>query len=163
MLHIEGPEGLELFYATPDSAGFDIRANEAAILEPGQIKAVATGLRITSNQPAFEIPMGEIPMGQMANPNELTNYTAIPELQIRPRSGLALKSGITVLNSPGTIDADYRGEIKVILINHGQHAFHIEIGDRIAQAVCQLAIRIPQIPLQQVQRGEGGFGSTGHK
>ena len=163
MLNIEGPEGLELFYATPDSAGFDIRANEAAILEPGQIKAVATGLRIVSNQPAFEIRMGEIQTGQTANPNELTNYVAIPELQIRPRSGLALKSGITVLNSPGTIDADYRGEIKVILINHGQRAFHIEIGDRIAQAVCQLAIRIPQIPLQQLQRGEGGFGSTGHK
>jgi dUTP pyrophosphatase len=158
MLHIEGPEGLGLFYATPDSAGFDIRANEAAILEPGQIKAVATGLRITSNQQAFKIPMG-----QTNSPNELTSYIAIPELQIRPRSGLALKSGITVLNSPGTIDADYRGEIKVILINHGQRAFHIEIGDRIAQAVCQLAIRIPQIPLQQLQRGEGGFGSTGHK
>lgn len=155
MLQIQGPEGLELFYATPDSAGFDIRANEAAVIEPGQVRAVATGLRIIANQPAFEVPAAQ-------NSGQVTNYLVIPELQIRPRSGLALKSGITVLNSPGTVDADYRGEIKVILINHGQRAFHVEVGDRIAQAVCQLALRIPQIPLQQLQRGEGGFGSTGH-
>jgi len=88
------------------------------------------------------------------------------EAQIRPRSGLALKHGITVLNSPGTVDADYRGEIKVLLINHGKTPFEINFGDRIAQMVIakhERAEFILREKLSDTSRGEGGYGSTGHK
>jgi len=125
-------------YATPGSAGLDLRSIEDTTINPGEWKAISTGLKI-------ELPQ---------------NY----EAQIRPRSGLALNYGITVLNTPGTIDADYRGEIKVILINHGKTPFHIKKGDRIAQLVItEIAkpIIIETETLQDTTRGTNGFGHTG--
>ena len=127
-------------YATPQSAGMDLRANlEAPVtLKPMERKLISTGLFI------------ELPVGY--------------EAQIRPRSGLAIKKGITVLNSPGTVDADYRGEVGVILINLSQEDFIVEDGERI----CQMVIaRHEQADWQQVEilgeteRGAGGFGHTG--
>ena len=118
----------------------DIRANEATTMEPGSVAAVGTGLYL------------EIPEGY--------------EGQVRPRSGLALKHGVTILNAPGTIDSDYRGELRVILINHGRDAFHIEPGDRIAQIVFapakQMEIEETE-ELSDSRRASGGFGSTGVK
>ena len=127
-------------YATPLSAGMDVRANidEAVVLRPLERAMIPTGLSI------------ELPEGY--------------EMQIRPRSGLAAKHGITVLNSPGTIDADYRGEIRVILVNLSNEEFRIEAGERIAQMI---VARYAQIEWQAVEelssteRGAGGFGSTG--
>lgn len=136
-------EGLPLpSYATPYSSGLDLRA---AISEPVKIKPferviIPTGLII------------EIPEGY--------------EGQVRPRSGLALKKGITVLNSPGTIDSDYRGEVKVILINLGNEEVVIERGDRIAQLVISPVQRVEVVEVEELSetiRGEGGFGSTGTK
>ncbi len=124
--------------ATGDAAGFDIPAAEELTLAPGDIAAVASGF-------ALAIPSGF-------------------EAQVRPRSGLALKHGVTVLNSPGTIDADYRGEVKVILINHGRETFRIARGDRIAQLIVAPVTRahFEQVnALPQTDRGAGGFGSTG--
>ncbi len=129
-------------YATPLSAGMDVRANidEAVVLRPLERAMIPTGLSI------------ELPEGY--------------EMQIRPRSGLAAKHGITVLNSPGTIDADYRGEIRVILVNLSNEEFRIEAGERIAQMV---VARHKQVEwelaeeLAESERGEGGFGSTGKK
>lgn len=127
-------------YETPDSAGLDLRANldEPVVLGPGRRALVPTGLRL------------EIPAGY--------------EGQVRPRSGLALKQGITVLNSPGTIDADYRGDVGVILINLSDEEQHIEPGDRIAQLVFApvTQARWEQVDeLGESDRGSGGFGSTG--
>ena len=127
-------------YQTELSAGMDIPANvESAItLQPGERQLIATGLYL------------EIPPGY--------------EMQIRPRSGLALKHGITVLNSPGTVDADYRGEIKVLLINHGQEPFQISKGDRIAQMILAKHEVISwevTSNLNPSDRGEGGYGSSG--
>lgn len=128
-------------YSTKEAAGADIRAflpDGPITLLPGEFRMIPTGIRL------------EIPVGY--------------EVQVRPRSGLAAKHGITVLNSPGTIDSDYRGEIKVILINHGKEEFIINSGDRIAQLV---AARVEQAlfqlsdELNDSERGEGGFGSTG--
>lgn len=126
-------------YETNGSAGLDVKSVENGLLKPGQFKLITTGLRV------------EIPYGY--------------EIQVRPRSGLAKNYGITVLNSPGTIDADYRGEIGVILINHGQYDFEIKSGDRIAQLVL---VPVGRIQWQAVgsldsstKRGEKGFGSTG--
>lgn len=129
-------------YETPASAGVDLRANleEAITLQPLERVLVKTGL-------FMEIPPGF-------------------EAQVRPRSGLALKKGITVLNSPGTIDADYRGEIGVILINLSNEAFVIEDGDRIAQLVfakVEQAEWMETLNLSSSERGAGGFGSTGQK
>ncbi len=129
-------------YETTASAGMDIRAfiEGTIALLPGERKLIKTGLFI------------EIPEGY--------------EAQVRPRSGLALKNGITVLNSPGTIDADYRGEIGVILINHSDQNFEINSGDRIAQLVfakVEQAIWNLTDSLNESDRGEGGFGSTGKK
>ncbi len=127
-------------YATPGSAGMDLRASEQLTLEPGAYKAVGTGLYL-------EIPEGF-------------------EGQVRPRSGLALKHGVTLLNAPGTIDADYRGEVRVILVNHGKQPFAIEPGDRIAQLVFARVARadlVLQDDLSGTDRAEGGFGSTGLK
>lgn len=129
-------------YATPQSAGMDVRANidEAVVLRPLERAMIPTGLSI------------ELPEGY--------------EMQIRPRSGLAAKHGITVLNSPGTIDADYRGEIRVILVNLSNEEFRIEAGERIAQMV---VARHEQVEwelaeeLADSERGAGGFGSTGKK
>ena len=125
-------------YATPASAGVDLRASEARVIPPGGRALVPTGLRIA------------LPEGY--------------EAQVRPRSGLALKHGVTLPNSPGTIDADYRGEIGVILMNLGQEPFIVEPGDRIAQMVVAPVARVAWIEaeaLDATERGEGGFGSTG--
>lgn len=127
-------------YETDAAAGMDLRAclENPLTLHPGQRLLVPTGLSIA------------LPAGY--------------EAQVRPRSGLAAKYGITVLNSPGTIDADYRGEIKVILINHGQEAFIIQHGERIAQLVVARHERITWVNaevLESTARGAGGFGSTG--
>ena len=127
-------------YATPHSAGMDLRANlDAPItLQPGDRKLIPTGLYI-------ELPEGA-------------------EAQVRPRSGLAFKHGITVLNSPGTIDADYRGEVGVLLINHGREPFEIKDGERIAQLVIARYERadLEEVPdLRATERGAGGFGHTG--
>ena len=120
------------------ASGADIYASEELVIEPGAIKLVSTGF-------SMAIPEGF-------------------EGQIRPRSGLALKHGISVLNSPGTIDSDYRGEVKVILINMGKEAFTIKHGDRIAQLVITEVARASfQIvdDLDETQRNKGGFGHTG--
>ncbi|MBO6527817.1 dUTP diphosphatase [Erythrobacter sp.] len=132
-------EGLALpAYATRGAAGMDVLAAEEFKLEPGQRHAVATGF-------AVAIPPGF-------------------EIQVRPRSGLALKHGITVPNTPGTIDSDYRGELKVIMINHGAEEFAIERGDRIAQLVLAPVTQAAWEEvgeLDETDRGTGGFGSTG--
>lgn len=127
-------------YQTELSAGMDISANieSPVTLLPGERTLIPTGLFL------------EIPPGY--------------EVQIRPRSGLALKHGITVLNSPGTVDADYRGEIKVLLINHGQEPFVISKGDRIAQMILAKHEVISwevTSQLNATERGEGGYGSSG--
>jgi dUTP pyrophosphatase len=125
-------------YATSGAAGMDICAAENLTLRAGKRHAVATGL-------AFAIPDGY-------------------EVQVRPRSGLALKHGITCLNTPGTIDSDYRGEVKVILANLGDEDFVINTGDRIAQIVVApvtQGIMIEVDALEDTERGTGGFGSTG--
>lgn len=126
-------------YETAGAAGLDLRAAEAVILKPGARHLVPTGLSIA------------LPEGY--------------EAQVRPRSGLAMKHGVTVLNSPGTIDCDYRGEVKVPLINHGQKDFAIARGDRIAQMVIASVTRIGWSEvdrLDETERGAGGFGSSGH-
>ena len=131
-------------YQTARAAGFDliaaVEAGEILILKPHARAAVPTGL-------VFELPAGF-------------------EAQVRPRSGLALKHGVTVLNSPGTIDADYRGEVKVLLINLGEAPFEVRRGDRIAQVVIAPVAQVELIPVETVadtDRGQGGFGSTGSK
>ena len=132
-------EGLPLpAYATQGAAGMDVVAAEALTLAPGARHAVSTGF-------AIAIPEGY-------------------EVQVRPRSGLALKHGITCLNTPGTIDSDYRGEVKVILANLGDQPFAIARGDRIAQlvpAAVQRATLAEVESLDETARGTGGFGSTG--
>lgn len=132
-------EGLPLpAYETAGAAGMDLRAAEATTLKPGMRCLMPTGI-------AIALPQGF-------------------EAQVRPRSGLAVKHGITVLNSPGTIDCDYRGEVKVPLINHGQEDFIIARGDRIAQMVIAPVTRISWSELEtldETARGAGGFGSSG--
>jgi dUTP pyrophosphatase len=132
-------EGLPLpAYATAGAAGMDVVAAEDVVIAPGARHAVATGL-------AMAIPQGF-------------------EIQVRPRSGLALKHGITVPNTPGTIDSDYRGELKVILINHGDQPFAIARGDRVAQLVVAPVVQgvwLEVDALDETARGQGGFGSTG--
>ena len=125
-------------YSTESSAGIDLRASEEAVLLPGERAGISTGLYI------------ELPEGY--------------EAQVRPRSGLAMKNGITVINSPGTIDSDYRGEIRVLLVNHGTEAFSVQPGDRIAQMVVAPVTRISWVEEEALApsgRGDGGFGSTG--
>lgn len=132
-------EGLELpAYATDGAAGMDVLSAEDVTLAPGGRHAVATGLSVA------------IPPGY--------------EIQVRPRSGLALKHGISVPNAPGTIDSDYRGELKVILINHGADAFDIRRGDRVAQLVLAPVVQLSWLKVDELDetlRGDGGFGSTG--
>lgn len=132
-------EGLPLpAYETAGAAGMDLRAAEAFTLKPGTRCLMPTGLSIA-------LPQGF-------------------EAQVRPRSGLAVKHGVTVLNAPGTIDCDYRGEVKVPLINHGQDDFTILRGDRIAQMVIAPVVRIDWAEvgsLDETARGSGGFGSSG--
>lgn len=131
-------------FATTDSTGADLYSAEEAVLAPGEFKAVGTGLVFDG-------------VGLMSSSLSI-------DVQVRPRSGLAYKHGVTVLNSPGTIDLDYRGEIKVILINHGPETFHINKGDRIAQLVVAPTYEVAFKEVKFVsdtERGEGGFGSTG--
>lgn len=127
-------------YETSQAAGMDIRAalKSPIKLQPGERTLIPTGLQMA------------LPYGY--------------EAQIRPRSGLAIKNGITMLNSPGTIDADYRGEVKVIAINHGQEVVTFEHGDRIAQMVIAPVVQLNIVEVDQLdetKRGDGGFGSTG--
>ncbi len=125
-------------FATEGAAGFDLVTTEGGTLAPGERRLFGTGI-------AYEIPVGL-------------------ELQIRPRSGLAYKHGITVLNTPGTIDSDFRGEVKVLLINHGEQGFAIFEGDRIAQGVIAEYKKITfneSEELSETIRGAGGFGHTG--
>ncbi|KIU50889.1 MULTISPECIES: dUTP diphosphatase [Bradyrhizobium] len=139
------PHGADLLlpiYQTDGAAGLDLLAavprSAPLLLLPGRYEMVPTGLTIA------------LPPGY--------------EAQVRPRSGLAAKYGITVLNSPGTVDADYRGEINVLLINHGQEVFSIRRGERIAQMVIAPVTRAELVPvdaLSATERGSGGFGSTG--
>ena len=136
-------EGLPLpAYQSPGAAGLDLQAaiaaNATVVIEPGARELVPTGLRL------------ELPVGY--------------EAQVRPRSGLALKSGVTVLNAPGTIDSDYRGEVGVILVNHGSLPFEIRRGDRIAQLVVAPVTQASFVEADEIgetARGAGGFGSTG--
>ncbi len=132
-------EGLPVpSYATPGAAGMDVVAAEDLDLLPGQRHAVGTGFRLA------------IPVGY--------------EIQVRPRSGLAFKHGLSVPNAPGTIDSDYRGELKIILINHGSEPFPIRRGERIAQLVPAAVIvaSFDEVAeLSDTARGAGGFGSTG--
>ncbi len=138
------PHGMDLplpQYMTPGSAGMDLMAavETPVVLQPGEFRLIPTGIAI-------------------ALPNGF-------EAQVRPRSGLALKHGVTVLNAPGTIDADYRGEVGVILINLGKHPFPIHRGDRIAQMIIAPYSRATWDPVDRLpesDRGAGGFGSTGH-
>lgn len=133
------------FYATAGAAGADLRANlseadrdSGLTLQPNDRRLVPTGLRL------------EIPLGY--------------EVQLRPRSGLALKHGITLPNSPGTIDSDYRGDLGVILLNTSQESFHIAHGDRIAQMIIAPVVQAEFVlssDLSETERGSGGFGSTG--
>ena len=142
VLRLPHAEGLELpAYATDGAAGLDLVAAVSApvVLLPGAWALIPTGL-------AIALPVGY-------------------EAQVRPRSGLALKHGVTVLNAPGTIDADYRGEVGIILINHGPEPFTVERGSRVAQLVLARYERIAWSPtdrLPDTARGAGGFGSTGH-
>lgn len=132
-------------YATPQSAGLDLRANiqQPIVLNPGQRILIPTGLHL------------QLPVGY--------------EAQIRPRSGLALKHGITCLNSPGTIDADYRGDVGAILINHGTEPFVIKPGERVAQMVIAKHEVAEWVPVESVdmleatERGAGGYGHSGTK
>jgi dUTP pyrophosphatase len=132
-------KGLPLpVYASKDAVGLDIASAEELTLQPGDRHGFATGF-------AIEIPRGY-------------------EVQVRPRSGLAVRHGVTVLNTPGTIDSDYRGEVKVILVNLGQEPFEIRRGERIAQLVPAPVLRADFVEVSELgksQRGTGGFGSTG--
>lgn len=125
-------------YAHEGDAGMDVSSSEEAVIEPGKTAVIGTGFKMA-------LPSG---------------YAAF----IQPRSGLAAKSGITVLNTPGLIDCHYRGEVKIILINLGERAFRVNTGDRIAQMVIQRVERAESVEVRELddtQRGEGGFGSTG--
>jgi dUTP pyrophosphatase len=134
-------QGIELpHYASSEAAGMDVRAavEHDLVIEPGERARVPTGL-------ALAIPQGY-------------------EVQVRPRSGLAAKHGLTVCNAPGTIDSDYRGELQVLLVNLGQEPFTIERGLRIAQLVVAPVVQMPLLEVDELDsttRGEGGFGSTG--
>ncbi|MBI3033068.1 dUTP diphosphatase [Candidatus Woesearchaeota archaeon] len=127
-------------YKHDGDAGMDIYSREDVVLEPGQFKMVPTGLKIA------------VPFGY--------------EVQVRPRSGLAAKHGISIVNTPGTVDCGYRGEIAAILINHGKEAFHVKRAERIAQIVIN-KVEIVEVEESEIlpdsTRGEGGFGSTGRK
>lgn len=124
-------------YATSGAAGFDLTADlvEPLVLEPGAWSPIPTGLRV------------RLPHGY--------------EMQVRPRSGLALKYGVTVLNAPGTVDADYADEVLVLLINHGREPFTVNPGERIAQGVIARYVRVPELVTAATKTRAGGFGSTG--
>lgn len=140
MFQLRFAEGCEPQYMTEHSAASDLVAREAALLPPGKVVLVPAGVWIEN------IDWATVPQG------------FIPELQIRARSGLARKSSISLANGIGTIDADYRHEIGVLLINHGHEDFVIQAGDRIAQMALNLVARIPGLPVGGLRIG--GFGST---
>jgi dUTP pyrophosphatase len=132
------PDAIMPAYAHPGDAGLDLYSAVSAAIEPGESRLIGTGV-------AVELPRGT-------------------EAQVRPRSGLALKHAVTVLNSPGTIDCGYRGEVGVILINHGRQRFEVHQGMKIAQLVITpcLSVEVKDVPeLDDSVRGQGGFGSTG--
>jgi dUTP pyrophosphatase len=131
------PDAILPAYAHPGDAGLDLYASVTAAIEPGESKLIGTGI-------AIELPPDT-------------------EGQVRPRSGLALKHGVTVLNTPGTIDRGYRGEVGVILINHGRSRFDVRPGMKIAQLVIAscLTVAVEETDLGDSARGQGGFGSTG--
>jgi len=138
-VHKLRPEAVLPTYMTDGAAGMDLAAAESVTLPPGGRALVATGL-------AIAVPAGH-------------------EAQVRPRSGLAVKFGVTCLNSPGTIDSDYRGELKVLLVNHGAEPFVVTPGMRIAQLVLARVERAEVAEVTELPataRGDGGFGSTGH-
>ncbi len=142
IIHGKFKEGGIPVYSSAFASGADIKAHvkESVVLNPGERKLIPTGMFL-------DIPVGF-------------------EAQVRPRSGLAVRYGVTVLNTPGTIDSDYRGEIKIVLINLGEMAYTINDGDRIAQIVFSPVIQaefIEKMELSVTDRGEGGFGSTGIK
>ncbi len=119
-------------------AGFDVHSTERYVLKPGERAAISSGIKL------------EIPFGY--------------ECQVRPRSGLALKHGISVINTPGTIDATYRGEVNIILINHGNEDYIVNEGDKVAQLIFKKLeeVNLKEVKeINQTKRGEGGFGSTG--
>lgn len=127
-------------YATEGAAGMDLRSLDAIALSPGERKLIPLGLRIA------------IPSGY--------------EAQIRPRSGLALEHGLSMVNTPGTIDSDFRGEVSVLMINHGSKPVRLEAGERVAQMVVCPVPKVEWNPVEQLdetERAEGGFGSTGTK
>ncbi len=140
MFKLRYSEGCQPAYMTEHSAACDLLAREAALLPPGKVVLVPTGVWIDS------VEWDQVPTG------------FIPELQVRARSGLARKSSITLANGIGTIDADYRDEIGVLLINLGEEAFSIQQGDRLAQMALNLVARIPELPIGGLRTG--GFGST---
>lgn len=140
MFKLRCSEGCQPAYMTEHSAACDLLAREAALLPPGKVVLVPTGVWIDS------VEWGKVPAG------------FIPELQVRARSGLARKASITLANGIGTIDADYRDEIGVLLINLGEEAFYIQQGDRLAQMALNLVARIPELPIGGLRTG--GFGST---
>lgn len=132
------PQAKVPFYAHKGDAGLDLYSVDDVEITPGDIKLVHTGI-------IMELPEGT-------------------EAQVRPRSGLALKHGISLVNSPGTIDEGYRGEVGVIVINHGKETFHVEVGTKIAQMVIKPVLRCDVVEaesLSETSRGEGGFGSSG--
>jgi len=140
ILHVQklDPQAHLPAYAHPGDAGLDLYANEDATLPPGEWRLVRTGI-------AVELPPGT-------------------EGQVRPRSGLAARHGVTVLNAPGTIDAGYRGEVGVLLVNHGREPFRVERGMKIAQLLVRpvATVEVREAPtLSATRRGAGGFGSTG--
>ena len=140
LVHYKSSSGLEPVYSSESASGADLKADidQNIVIPPGAVELISTGMYL-------EIPEGF-------------------EGQVRPRSGLAIRSGITVLNTPGTIDSDYRGEVKVILINLGKDDFTVKRGDRIAQLVFTPIVRAQfehSEELTESERGAGGFGSTG--
>jgi dUTP pyrophosphatase len=132
------PEAVLPAYMSDGAAGLDLTAATAVVLPPGGRALVPTGI-------AIAVPAGH-------------------EAQVRPRSGLAARHGVTCLNSPGTIDSDYRGEVQVLLVNHGAEAYQVAVGTRIAQLVVAPVVRVAVEPVDDLSptgRGSGGFGSTG--
>lgn len=139
------PRDGNFFYATHLSSGFDISANEDKLILPGQFEIIGTGLQIVEcSDTAYT----------------LYGYRIIPELQIRSRSGLSIAYGITVHGAPCTIDGDYRNEIKVPLFNCGKISYQVKKGNRIAQGVCCLTLKLDSFSTRNVTR-TGGMGSTG--
>ena len=142
MIHLRWLEGCEPYYKTHFSAGADLKAKVQLLLKAGEVRRIPTGVWID------RVDWERVPEG------------SIPELQVRPRSGLAYSHGITLANSLGTIDADFPDEIQILLWNFSKIDYTVEKGERIAQVVMNLALRIPQLSIGGAKR-TGGFGSTG--